>query len=333
MVGAVLVKDGRVVARGYHRKFGGAHAEVDCLRTYHGDRSSTTLYVNLEPCSYHGKTPPCTDLILREGIPRVVIAMKDPNPLVAGRGIRRLRRAGVDVVTGVLQQEARELNRFFVTHITMGRPYIHLKVAQSLDGKIADRHGDARWISSLQSRILVHRWRAQHDVVLVGAGTIMVDDPSLTVRLAKGRDPAVVILDGRFRVPVSSKVLGSAGRRRVFLCVGKRAAHEHQRKVSVLRKAGVEVVEFPDPRGIIALKHILRFLYAQDMGSVLVEGGGIVFGSFVQQRLVDELSVFVAPRIIGMGTNAFVTEGPGSALGRLMALPSGRDVLIKGFTR
>lgn len=334
-VGAVLVKDGKIVARGYHTKFGAAHAEVECLRSYKGDRSGTTLYVNLEPCSYQGKTPPCTDLILHEGVPRVVVAMKDPNPLVSGRGIRKLRRAGVEVSVGLLEREARELNRFFVKHVTTGRPYVHLKVAQSIDGKIADRRRDSRWLSSLPSRSLVHRWRASHDAILVGAGTIEADNPALTVRLVKGRNPDVVILDGWFRVGSGRKVFSSARGRRIFVCVRKEALHKEARKVAALVKQGVTVVGFPAKRGVISLQRILRFLSSRGIGSVLVEGGGVVFGEFVRQGLVDEVSLFVVPRIIGVGTDAFAMSQQKSRRGIHMtgftASPVGPDILLKGF--
>jgi len=331
LVGAVLVKGGRIVARGYHRRFGGRHAEVECLRSYRGDISSATLYVNLEPCSYFGKTPPCTDLILRSGIRRVVVAMKDPNPLVSGRGIRRLRRAGVDVILGVLKEEAVALNRFFVKHIATEMPYVHLKLAQSLDGKIADAGGNSRWISSPESRLLVHQWRAEYDAILVGAGTVQNDNPALTVRTTRGRDPQVVILDRRFDVPTGSRVFSVNRRRRIFLLIGRNAARRQTRKTTTLRNQGIEVVEFPSERGHFSLRRVLRFLYSRGIGSLLVEGGGRVFSNFIQSGLADELSVFVAPRIIGEGVDGFVMNQ--SSLFHLSASPIGPDILLKGVTK
>ena len=174
LVGAVLVRDGRVVARGYHQRCGGPHAEMNCLAHYTGDVRSATMYVSLEPCSHHGKTPPCADMLSGSGLRHVVVGMKDPNPLVSGRGIERLRNAGVEVTVGVLEREARELNRVFVTHIRAKRPYVHVKIAQSMDGFIASPNARRRWISSAASRALVHRWRAEYDAVLVGAGTVIV---------------------------------------------------------------------------------------------------------------------------------------------------------------
>lgn len=335
LVGAILVKGGRIVARGYHRRFGGPHAEVECLRSYRGDASSATLYVNLEPCSHFGKTPPCTDLILRSGIRRVIVAMRDPNPLVSGRGIRRLRSAGVEVLMGVLEEEAAVLNRFFVKHITTGMPYVHLKLAQSLDGKIADSGGNSRWISSPESRSLVHQWRAEYDAILVGAGTVEKDNPALTVRMVRGRNPDVVVLDGRFRVPSWSRIFSVNRSRRIFLCIGRNAARRQTRRTAALRKRGIEVIEFQSERGHLSLKKVLRVLYSRGIGSLLVEGGGMVFSDFIRNGLADELSVFVAPRIIGEGVDGFVMDQRGKRprLFRLSASPIGPDILLKGATK
>ena len=337
MVGAVLVKADRIVAHGYHHRFGGPHAEVECLRSYRGDPSTATLYVNLEPCSYYGKTPPCTDLIIRSGIRRVVFGIRDPNPLVSGRGIRALRRAGVDVAEGVLKLEATELNRFFLKHITTGMPYVHVKVAQTLDGKIADVKGKSRWISSPESRKLVHRWRAEHDAILVGAGTIKADDPALTVRMVKGSSPAVVVIDGGFSVSHASRVFANTKGRRVFICVGENVTQRHKAKAAVLRKRGVEIVEFKMRHGVIALSGILRYLCSRQVGSVLVEGGATVFGQVVREGLADEISIFVAPRLMGSGRNAFGEIRNGRTIMsqemRLNVSRSGGDILLSGTTR
>lgn len=305
LVGAVLARGDRILAQGYHRKFGGPHAEVDCLRSFGGNRRGATLYVNLEPCSYYGKTPPCTDLIIRSGVRNVVVGMKDPNPLVAGRGIRKLRRAGIAVRVGVLGREARELNRKFVKHITTGMPYVHVKIAQTMDGKIAPIGRRNHWITDKVARTHVHRWRAEYDAVLVGCGTVLADNPSVTVRLVKGRNPDVVVLDGRLRAPISARLFSHLRGRRVILCVDRNVASRYRPKVRKLQAKGVTLLQVSGRNGVLPLHRVLRGLSWLNIGSVLVEGGAQVFQQFVQLRLFDELSVFAAPSIMGDGIPAF----------------------------
>jgi diaminohydroxyphosphoribosylaminopyrimidine deaminase / 5-amino-6-(5-phosphoribosylamino)uracil reductase len=305
LVGALLVKNGKIVARGYHRQFGAPHAEVDCLKHFKGSPKGLTLYVNLEPCAFQGKTPPCADLIIRSGIKRVVIGMKDPNPMVNGSGIRKLRQAGIGVEMGVLKREAEMLNKFFVAHIRRKWPYVHVKVAQTLDGYIAGKSRTPVRISGEVSEEMVHRWRSEYDAVLVGARTIVSDDPRLTVRKVKGRDPDVVILDGNLSVPVGARVFTRAGSRTIFLCASERSVKQNARKAKSLKKSGVEILEFDVKGEAIPLIKILKELYTRRIGSILVEGGGEVFGEFVKKNLADEISVFVGLRIMGEGIRAF----------------------------
>ncbi len=297
LVGAVLVKKGRIVARGFHARFGSAHAEVDCLRSFHGNPRNATLYVNLEPCSHHGKTPPCADLIIRSGIRRVVIGMKDPNPLVAGRGIRKLRSAGVRVTTGILEPDARFLNRAFITYITKRRPFVHVKVAQTLDGKIALRGRSRTPITGRKVEELVHRWRAEHDAVLVGAGTVRADNPLLTVRSAKGRNPAAVILDGRLSIDPHVRLLNKMFRRRVIIITSAGARKNRREKYQQFASQGVIVVPVKSRDSLVPLSRVLKKLHSMNIGSVLVEGGTQVFTEFMNKGLVDQLSVFIAPQL------------------------------------
>jgi diaminohydroxyphosphoribosylaminopyrimidine deaminase/5-amino-6-(5-phosphoribosylamino)uracil reductase len=307
MVGAVLVRDNQVIARGWHKRFGEAHAEVNCLHNARGDLSRATMYVNLEPCSHTGKTPPCADLIVNSGVRRVVVAMQDPNPRVAGRGLARLRRAGVRVTLGVLEQDARDLNRAFVHHITHRRPYVHLKIAQSLDGFIASPNLRGRWISSGESRRRVHALRAHSDAILVGAGTVLADDPRLTVRHGPAANPAVVVLSGRRRVPGNARIFN--GGRRVILL--RQEGSGNPTTVRRLRSEGVTAVWIPGRQRRLPLRSVLRELYRYHIGSLLVEGGADVFGQFLREDLVDELTVFLAPRALGRGLPAFgVWNGP-----------------------
>ncbi|HXG01766.1 MAG TPA: bifunctional diaminohydroxyphosphoribosylaminopyrimidine deaminase/5-amino-6-(5-phosphoribosylamino)uracil reductase RibD [Bacteroidota bacterium] len=335
MVGAVLVVGSRVVASGYHKRFGGPHAEVECLSSYRGDASRGTLYVNLEPCSHYGKTPPCVDLILQRGIRSVVIAMKDPNPLVCGKGIRKLRRAGVRVQVGVLRREAEELNRFFVKHITSGYPYVHVKIAQTADGFIAPPLKGKRYITSRDSLVLVHRWRAEYDAVLVGANTVKTDNPRLDVRLVEGRDPVVVILDGRFSLSGNERVFSSARRRNVIVCVSDTAYRNQRRKVERLEARGIVVLRFGASANKIPLKRVLDSLHKHNIGSVLVEGGREVFSQFIEQKLVDELSIFVAPTKFGEGIKALNTAAQRKVdrwmrEGAFVQRPVGADFLYTG---
>ncbi len=305
MVGAVLVKGGRIVARGFHRTFGGSHAEVECLRRYKGSLAGATLYINLEPCSYYGKTPPCTELLIKSGVRKVVVAMKDPNPLVAGKGIRKLRSAGVRVVVGILEPEAQHLNRKFTKHITTGLPYVHLKIAQTLDGKIGVSRGKTRVISSKSSRRLVHEWRNGYDAILVGAGTIRADNPILTVRMAVGRNPDIVILDGRLSMSPKARILKQKRGRRVFLCVDVNAARKQKLKMERFSRGGIEILSFRSEKSILQLKHVLKELYRRRIGSIMVEGGSDVFTQFLREGIVDLLSVFVSPLVMGEGVPAF----------------------------
>jgi diaminohydroxyphosphoribosylaminopyrimidine deaminase / 5-amino-6-(5-phosphoribosylamino)uracil reductase len=308
LVGAILVRGNRIIARGWHRRFGGPHAEVECLDRFHGNPAGSRLFVNLEPCAHYGKTPPCTERIIASGVRSVVIAMKDPNPLVSGRGIRALRKAGVRVSCGVLESEAKELNRVFLKHITRRVPYVHVKIAQSIDGFIGGKNAP-RYLSSSTSLRLVHRWRAEHDAVLVGAGTVRADNPHLTVRHYRGHDPHVVVIDGRFSISEHANVLRRDRGRGVFVCISERAAARSRTKIGRLEARGILVLRFPAPGGVVRLRDVLLALYRFSIGSVLVEGGGSIFSQFLAQGLADELSIFVTPRLLGAGVSALGGEG------------------------
>jgi diaminohydroxyphosphoribosylaminopyrimidine deaminase / 5-amino-6-(5-phosphoribosylamino)uracil reductase len=323
MVGAVLVKNGRIVAKGFHRAFGGPHAEVECLAQHRGSFEGATLYVNLEPCAHFGKTPPCADLLAATPIPRIVLAMTDPNPVVSGQGIARLRAAGKKVEVGVLEQEARALNRHFVTAITQQRPYVHVKIAQSLDGMIASSRGRPRWISGQPARQLVHQWRSVYDAVIVGAGTIRADDPRLTARREGGRNPAAVVVDGNLTVSPDARLFRNFRGRQVFVCTTRRALDRKTRVASRLEKSGVVLVPFRSSERI-PLPNLLRQLYALNLGSLLVEGGSDLFGQFLRSRLVDELTVFIAPIVIGEGVPAYAPD-------KIPARRAGFDNLTTGM--
>jgi len=298
MVGAVLVRDGKIVGRGYHARAGGDHGEIVALKEA-GDRArGATLYINLEPCCHHGRTPPCVDAIIKAGVLRVVAAMTDPFEKVAGEGFARLRKAGIEVEVGLMANEAHRLNEVFVKYVTARKPFVVLKIAMSLDGRIATRTGESKWITCEEARVRVHRLRDEVDAVLVGRGTVEQDDPMLTTRLpdGDGKNPIRVVLDGNARMPVGARVLTDGSGAPVWVAVGESA---DPRRVSKLRNAGAEIVALRDRDGRIELDTVLRELGRREVTSLLIEGGKDVFTEALKSHNVDKLFAFVAPVILG----------------------------------
>ena len=329
-VGALLVKDGEVLSRGYHKKYGGDHAEVECLSHYDGDCRGTTMFVNLEPCSHFGKTPPCTETIVRRGISRVVIGIIDPNPIVSGKGVRDLAKAGIDVITGTCESECRQLNKMFIKNISSKVPYVNVKIAQTLDGKIARRRQGFSWITGAASQNEVHKWRRAYDAVCVGAGAIRTDNPSLTVRHVRGRNPGVVILDGRLNVHPDSRVFTTAPERKIFIVCTENSVRNKKSHVARLTKRGVTVIPMSGPR--IDIQKMLFALYQRGIGSILVEGGQKVFSQFILQHFYDEVSVFISPKSYGNGLSPCVFDLPGDDKLSYVEMTSrrlGNDVLIQ----
>jgi len=305
-VGAVILKSGKVISEGWHKKFGGPHAEVEAIKNAKGvDLEGATIVVNLEPCSHFGKTPPCCDLIIEKKFAKVVIGMKDPNPLVAGKGIKKMKKAGIEVVTGVLEVEAKWLNRTFIKHITTGIPYVVLKVAQSIDGKIATSSGGSKWITCEESRKEGHKLRAELDAILVGKNTIIKDNPQLTVRQVKGRNPFRIVFDTNLSSPITRSIFTDVFRNKTILCCSEKASNSV--KAKKLRKSGVNILLVKtDKSGRIDLQDCLKKLSSKfQIASVLVEGGAEIHSSFIRQNLEDEIHFFIAPKIIGKGIGAF----------------------------
>ncbi len=302
LVGAVVVKHGKILGEGFHKKFGEAHAEVNAINDVlrkHQSLEGATLYVNLEPCSHVGKTPPCADAIIEHRFSRVVIAMQDPNPLVAGRGIRKLRKAGIDVAADVLRDDAVKLNEAFVKFITKRVPFVLLKVAQTSDGFIAQSSGSSRWITSKASRVFVHQLRSRYDAVLVGAGTAISDNPQLTVRHIKGRNPLRVLIDGRLRTPLRSKLFTDRHRSRTIVYTANR------KKSKQLQRKGIMVRICREENFQISLRAVLSDLASHNVASVMVEGGQQMFEQFLRQRLADKIIVFQSPKQFHKGIPAF----------------------------
>lgn len=304
MVGAVIVKNGKVVARGYHRRAGMPHAEIEALRAAKTSVKGTTLYVNLEPCCHHGKTSPCTDAIIKCGIKRVVFCTLDPHSKVAGKGAKALRKARIIVSVGELTAESRKLNEAFFTFHQKRRPFIVLRFAASLDGKIATRADHSQWITNHESRIFERQLRGKHQAILVGSGTVLADDPHLGTRIPGTRDPLRIILDTTLKIPLTSKVL----RDNNVLIVTRAAAN--QKKLEALERKSVNVVAMPAKR--ISLHKLMGELYRREVISVLVEGGGQVLGSFVDEKLVDKVYVVHAPIIIGGEKAVSAVRGTGA---------------------
>jgi diaminohydroxyphosphoribosylaminopyrimidine deaminase / 5-amino-6-(5-phosphoribosylamino)uracil reductase len=295
-VGAVIVRQGKIVGRGYHRFAGGDHAEIAALKRAGAQARGATLYITLEPCSHHGRTPPCTGALIRAGIKEVVCGRKDPNPLVAGRGFRRLRRAGIKVRAGVLEKECCALTEAFAKYITRRVPFVTLKLAATLDGRIAAAGGDARWISGQKSRATVHRLRNEFDAVLVGLGTIKADDPLLTCRIAGGRNPWRIVLDSRLRIPLSAKILRLPDAQKTIIAAGARTAPAKARALEAL---GVQVWRLPLERNRVSWRALLKELARRGIVSVLIEGGGAIAASALKEKIVDKILIFYAPKILG----------------------------------
>lgn len=333
-VGAVVVRRGRVVGRGYHRKAGGPHAEVHALRQAGGRARGATLYVTLEPCSTWGRTPPCTGAIIKAGVRKVVAAISDPDPRHAGRGFRLLRRAGVEVVSGIGAEEARVILAPFASAMLRSRPYLTLKLAESLDGHIADRKGCSKWISGSKARALVQGVRRRVDAVLVGAGTVLKDDPSLLPRPDKGRRPFRVVVDASGRLPASRRVFTDEAASRTIYVTTPRCPIRRREDYAA---HGAQVWVLPAAGGGVSLRALMKALHALGVLHVLCEGGAELAGSLIRAKLVDEVILFIAPVVMG-GDGVAAVGGPGWRLDRVPRMKIietrqvGDDVMIRAVT-
>ncbi|HEV8716317.1 MAG TPA: bifunctional diaminohydroxyphosphoribosylaminopyrimidine deaminase/5-amino-6-(5-phosphoribosylamino)uracil reductase RibD, partial [Candidatus Binatia bacterium] len=296
-VGAVIVRNGRVIGEGFHRRAGLPHAEIEALRRMKGSARGATLYVNLEPCSHYGRTPPCAEAVVAAGLKRVVIGMVDPNPLVRGRGLRRLRQAGIEVKTGVLKDKCERLNEDFAVFIRTGLPLVTLKLAASLDGRIATASGDSKWISGELSRRLVHELRNRVDAVLIGAETVRADDPQLTCRVRGGRDPLRVILDGRLTISPQARVCTQRSTARTLVVTAEENRQSEKR--AVLESQGVEVLCLPGEQQRVRLRPLLAELGKRGIKHVLIEGGGQVAAAAFSEGVVDKVLFFYGPKLLG----------------------------------
>ena len=337
MVGAVVVKDDQVVGRGYHKIAGGSHAEVNALEAAGEFAKGATLYVTLEPCNHTGRTPPCTRKILELGVARVVAAMKDPNPIVAGNGAEFLEQNGVQVTTGVCEAQAQKLNEAFIKYVCTGRPFVMAKCAATLDGRIATRTGDSRWVTGESARRYVHQLRHRTDAIMVGINTIRNDDPSLTTRLpgSQGSDPARVILDTHLTISPDARVLQQESAAPTILVAGLPVAENKKR---AFEKSGAQVLEVALKNDLIDMNALMEQLGAMELTSLLIEGGSRVLASAFNRAVVDKVFFFYAPKILGGDDGVPICSGPGAELmGECIGIRDiavhrlGDDVLIEGY--
>jgi diaminohydroxyphosphoribosylaminopyrimidine deaminase/5-amino-6-(5-phosphoribosylamino)uracil reductase len=338
-VGAVVVRDGVVVGLGHTQPPGSVHAEIMALRQAGSRAKGATMYVTLEPCSHHGRTPPCTQAIIDAGISEVHMALIDPNPLVLGKGLKILEKAGIKTFVGQYEERAQEINEGYIKYITTGIPFVIAKFAMSLDGKIATKTGDSKWISGEESLKFVHYLRHIVDAIMVGANTVVADDPQLSARGCSGKggktklQPLRVIVDGKGRTPKSAKVFEKPGK--TLVAVAKPFS---ARAAESFKDTGAEIVELKAEKGMIDLKELLAILGKREVTSVLVEGGGILFGSLFDSGLIDKVLVFVSPIIVGGDEAKSAVGGDGVKkvsdalrLKRVKMMEFGDDVLISGY--
>ena len=335
MVGAVIVKGGKVIGEGWHERCGEWHAERNAFKNCTVPAEGATMYVTLEPCCHYGKTPPCTEAIIEHGIARVVVGMEDPNPLVAGKGIALLREAGIEVVCGVEEEALREQNRVFLKYISTKLPWVAMKTAMTLDGKIATRTGDSKWITGAEARAYVHELRHRFMAIVVGIGTAVADDPLLNCR-SEGRgvrQPIRVVVDSNARLSLDSQLVKTAGEYRTIVAHTRFAPEE---SVKALRETGVEMLLCKEKEGLVDVRNLLELLGQSGIDSILLEGGGSLNYTFLAEGLADELYAFIAPKIVG-GMNA-KTPVEGAGMEKMAdainlelenVLNVGHDVLLK----
>ncbi len=319
MVGAVIVKDDKIIGTGYHESYGQLHGERNAIKNAVESVAGATLYVNLEPCCHYGKTPPCTEAIIENKIGRVVAGMTDPNSKVSSKGIAALRQAGIEVKTGVLEKECRKLNAVFVKYITEGMPYVAVKYAMTMDGKIATRTGASKWISGEKAREKTHFLRHKYSAIMVGIGTVLSDNPELTCRLTKYdgtekfKNPVRIVCDSNLRIPLESNLVRTAKEIPVIVATGKGSkAQENKEKIKSLKEYGCKILEIQALDGKLDMRELMRKLAAMQIDSVLVEGGGTLHENIISQGLADYIYTFISPLVIG-GENAKTpVEGEGA---------------------
>lgn len=339
LVGSVIVKDEKIIGEGYHEFYGGPHAEINAFKNSTDDVKSATMYVTLEPCSHYGKTPPCVNAIIENRIKKVVVAMEDPNPLVAGRGIQILRDNGIEVEVGILEKEAKKLNEIFIKYITRKIPFCILKTAMTLDGKIASQIGDSKWITNEISRKYVHELRHMVSGIMVGIGTVFKDDPILTTRLEnkKGYNPTRIIVDSKLRIPLNSKVLDKNLEGNTIIATTELADKEN---INIIEEMGASVILTPIKDERVDIHYLMKALGERKIDSVLLEGGSTLNYTALNEGIVDKVISFIAPKILG-GSNAKTPVGgegikyvkDAISLHNIEILKFQDDIMIQGYIK
>lgn len=338
MVGAIIVKADRIIGEGYHEKYGGSHAEVNAFSNADIDEvEGATMYVTLEPCSHYGKTPPCVDKIIEKKIAKVVIGVLDPNPLVAGKGVEKLKSAGIEVEVGVLEEECKKKNQVFMKYIIDKTPFVIMKAAMSLDGKIATKTGESKWITGGIAREEVHKLRNEVAGIMVGVNTVIMDDPELTCRIKDGKNPIRIIVDSALRIPKQSNIVNSSSKIRTIIATTDKAM---EKDIVELKNKGVEILVTNTKEGKVDLKDLMKRLGSLGIDSVLLEGGGELNYSALKSGIVDKVQIYIAPKIIGGSLVKGPVSGEGIQLLRdafmLKSLSTkvvGEDILIEGYIR
>ena len=312
MVGAVIVKDGRIIGEGYHKKCGAFHAERNAIASLTESAEGATMYVTLEPCCHYGKTPPCTEAIIEQKIKKVVIGSRDPNPKVAGKGVKILRDAGITVVEDFMREECDSLNSVFFHYITTKTPYVVMKYAMTLDGKIATKTGESKWITSEAARVDVQHMRHRYMGIMAGIGTVLADDPMLNVRVADLKSPVRILCDSKLRIPLTSQIVKSAGKYRTIIAHAElENTKDKKEKIETLHAMGVKTICCPDEKNQINLKRLMGYLGKEGIDSILLEGGGTLNDSALRAGIVKEVQAFIAPKIFGGMKSKTPVEGVG----------------------
>ena len=329
LVGALVVKRGKIIGKGFHKKAGEDHAEIIALKEAGKRAKHGTLYVTLEPCSHWGRTPPCTEAIVKSGVSEVVIGMKDVNPLVGGFYV--LKSRGIKTRIGVLEEEAKKLNEIYVKYMKTKKPFVILKVAATLDGKIATSTGNSKYITSKESRTYVHQLRDEVDAILIGINTLLADNPHLDTRLVSGKEPFKVIIDTTLRFPMNAQVMKHPDK--VIIATTKKAP---KKKIKLLQQKGVRIIETPIKKGKVSLEEVMIELGKQEITSVLIEGGNQINSSALREKIVDKILLFTAPRLIGKGIDAFGDLGIKTLdqtinLKHMTTKKLGHDILVEGY--
>lgn len=337
MVGAVIVKEGKIIGEGYHQYFGENHAEVEAINSSIEDPINSTIYVTLEPCSHFGKTPPCVKAIIEAGIKKVVVAMLDPNPIVSGRGMEILRNNNIEVITGILEDRARRLNEVFIKYITTKKPFCVMKSATTLDGKIATKLADSKWITGDSSRRYVHELRHKYSGIMVGVNTVLIDNPKLTVRIPgfKGNNPTRIIVDSTCKIPLDAHVVKDLHDAKTIIATTNRA---DEKKVEALIDMGVEILTLPERDGRVDLNLLMEELGKIGLDSILLEGGGTLNFSALEANIVDKVNFFISPKLFGGYLAKTSVEGEGVPLvseafsvKNMSVLSFDGDIMIEGY--